>query len=130
MDCGDDSPLDCGDSTNPLLSSYCRIPQPQDDDPAHPTSRLPPLPFILNLATGKPHNPSLVFHSGNTFSWSDNRHQCHHSKSLDTAVSSVVNSECAVLSLLNGMFITPMLSSIVCPHHWCLVPFSELQVHI
>ena len=125
--------MDCGDSADSLLSRYHRIPDADSTahcNPVHPTSCLPPLPFILNLATGKPHNLSLAFHSGNTFSWSDGRHQCRHSKPLDTAVSSVVNSECAVLSFFDGMFITPVLSSIVCQHHQCLVPFCELQVHI
>jgi hypothetical protein len=28
------------------------------------------------------------------------------------------------------MFIIPLLSSIVCRHHRCLVPFSDLEVHI
>ena len=41
-----------------------------------------------------------------------------------------MNSQCAVLSYFDGMFIIPLLSSIVCQHHRCLVPFGELRVHI
>ena len=91
---------------------------------------LPPLPGLLNVETGEHYKPSLISCPENSFAWSDNRYRCFHSPSLDNAaVESVVKNQCAVLSYF-GMFILPSLSSIVCQHHRCLVPFGELRVHI
>lgn len=100
------------------------------DDVSQPTPWLclPPKPFDPNPITKKCGKPSLTCTRG-TYTWSDNRHRCSHNQDLDIPDSALINSSCSVLSFFDGMYFCPVLQSIICPHHQCVVPLSEFVTH-
>jgi hypothetical protein len=95
----------------------------------------PPSPFVFTAdqRRGKKFlRPTLKKVEEHTFRWDDGRHQCSHQNSESHSnTGAMVDSSCAVLSFLDGMYVSPYCAqTIVCPQHQTLIPCADLETHL
>jgi hypothetical protein len=58
-------------------------------------------------------------------------HQCTHQHDCPDSDSALVDSSCALLSFLDGMYFNPYLAqSAVCVLHHTIIPSSDLPQHL
>jgi hypothetical protein len=103
----------------------------RDHDNSHRNFQsTPPSPFLVTADVRKRLDPRLVFIRKDVFAWKDGRHQCDHKTGRNVPKDSPINSSCALLSFLNGMYFCPLLGGILCPAHHCIVPYSDIPNHL
>ena len=90
----------------------------------------PPSPFLITADTRQRLDPRLIRARDDVFAWKDGRHRCDHKSGQKISRDAPVNSCCALLSFLNGMFFCPLLGAILCPTHHCIVPYSDIPSHL
>jgi len=90
----------------------------------------PPSPFLVTVDVWKCFNPWLTHIHEGVFTWKDGCHHCDHEASCNIPKDAPVNSSCALLSFLSGMYFCPLLGSVLCPTHHCIVPYSDIPHHM
>jgi hypothetical protein len=102
-----------------------------EEDERHNNLRNPPpSPFLVTSDVRNRLDPRLVSIRKGVFAWKDGRHQCDHETGRNIPKDAPVNSSCALLSFLNGMYFCPLLGGILCPAHHCIVPYSDIPSHL
>jgi hypothetical protein len=100
------------------------------DDRHHNFQTPPPSPFLVTADVRKRLNPRLTHVREGEFAWKDGRHRCDHEAGRNIPEDAPVNSSCALLSFISGMYFCPLLGSVLCPTHRCIVPYLDIPHHM